>query len=389
MTRTTARRHSVILRIVAILALCALAITPFARTAHADEKTSDSETIAASGGIDLALMGNDRIWVGTSLSLGNTEVKNDLLIAGQSMQVENSQVGGSVRAAGQTVELTNVTAQENITVAGETVTIADSKANAVAMAGRTATFSGTCSSLAIYAGSVYIDGTVEGNVNVGADSVTVGKNARILGTLHVDATNDPVIDSHAEVADLDFTQAGGSEASPQEAGEAVSRLVSPFKVVLTVAGIVGTVIVAVLAEWLFARNTLEASRMIRTRTGAHIGTGLVGTLVAPVAIILLCVLVITLPVAGCLTLALFSMAVAAGGFASASLFKLAFPKLGRYKCALAGGAIVGVAEALPVLGTLVSIAAYVYLLGYVLQSIYLGLNMPSDWQADDSESCSV
>ena len=60
----------------------------------------------------------------------------------------------------------------------------------------------------------------------------------------------------------------------------------------------------------------------------------------------------------------------------ASLFKLVFPRLGRFKCALAGGAIVGVASAVPLLGILVHLVAFVYMLGYVLQSIYLGMREP-------------
>ena len=113
--------------------------------------------------------------------------------------------------------------------------------------------------------------------------------------------------------------------------------------------------------------------MIRTRTGATIGTGVVGALVAPIVIIILCCLFITLPVAGALTLALLAMSIVAGGFAGASLFKLAFPNLGRFKVALIGGAIMGVASAIPFLGTLVSVVAFMYFLGYVLQTIFLSL----------------
>ena len=45
--------------------------------------------------------------------------------------------------------------------------------------------------------------------------------------------------------------------------------------------------------------------------------------------------------------------------------------------ALAGGAIVGVASAIPLLGSLVRAVAVVYMVGYVLQSIYLGMREPA------------
>jgi hypothetical protein len=84
------------------------------------------------------------------------------------------------------------------------------------------------------------------------------------------------------------------------------------------------------------------------------------------------------------------MALVGCGFMGASVSKLAFPSLGRYVCALLGGAVVGLLRAIPYLGTLVALVAYVYLLGYVLQTIYLGLHKegpatgaPKDPTADD------
>jgi hypothetical protein len=371
-SKVLSRKHFTALVILVGAALCALLMALGPAHAHADENTSVERTNSSSSGVDLFSMGNDRIWAGESLNLDTAEAENDLLAAGRTIQIANSTVGGSVRAAAQTIELSNTTAQENITVAGETVTVADSTANTVAMAGRTASFSGTCKSLTMYAETVFIDGIVEGDVHVGANKVMVKRHAQILGTLYVSAPSDPVMERDAIVADVVFTQTD-NPVSVEDAGEVVSGVTSAFGFLFTILGIVGTVLMAVLAEWLFARNTLEASRMIRARTAAHIGSGVVGTLAAPIAIILLCVLVVTLPVAGCLVLALLAIAVAAGGFAGASLSKLAFPKLGRFVSALAGGAIVGIAEAIPILGTLVSIAAFAYLLGYVLQSIYLDL----------------
>lgn len=327
----------------------------------------------AEGEADLARMGNDYLWAGQVLSLDGTTVENDLLAAGQVLEVENSTVGGSVRVAGQTIKLTNVTAQQSVTAAGETVTITDSQANAVAMAGRTASFSGSCTSLAMYASEVIIDGVVEGDVTVGANKVTVGEHARVTGTLHVSAPQEPVIQNGAEVAGVDFTQEDEDGFTSEQMSVALSGLVGAIATMLAIVGVIGTLVTAVVAEWLFSRHTAAAAELVRTRIGATIGSGIVGALAAPLAVVLLCVLVVTLPVALCLILALLAMATVASGFASASLAKVAFPKLGRYAGTLALAAIVGVAKALPILGGIVRLAAFMFFLGYVLQSIYLGL----------------
>lgn len=348
-----------------------------AASSAAANQSPDAALPSPFGG--LPLMGNDYVWFGRDLELGGHTIDNDLLAAGQIVRITNCKTGGSIRAAAQEIDVTGSTATENITLAAEHVTIENSTANSVAAVGRAVSFSGKCKELTAYAEKVFIDGTIEGDVAVGATSVEIGTNARIKGTLHVSAASDPVMQRGAEVGDVVYKHSenagsvGGTTASFSEIESAMSELSSMLLIMMAIIGAIATLIIAVLAEWLFKRQTADAAEMIRTRTGATIGTGIIAAIVAPIAIILLFCLVLTAPVALALTLALLAMTCVAGGFAGASLFKLAFPKLGRFKCALIGGAIVGIASAIPVLGYIVDVVAFMYLLGYVLQSIFLGM----------------
>lgn len=362
----------------------AMALLPVqAQAEEARDAEGAVETITTSSGTNLSLMGNDYVWAGESLVLEGTEAKNDVLAAGHTLLVDSCKVGGSVRMAGQDVRLTNAAVQENITLAGQNVCVDDSTGNAVALAGQTAEFSGTCSELTVYAGEALIDGTVNGDVTVGADTVTVGPHARIAGTLHISASQEPEVDPRADVLDLDYSESDEDAVTVGQMGVVASGLSAAFVVLIGLVSVVGTLVVAVCAEWLFSRHTKAAAVLVRTRSGATIGTGVLGTLLAPIAIILLCLFIITLPIALCVVLAMLAMALVASGFAAASLSKLAFPRLGRFAGALAGGAIVSIAEVVPVLGTLVSLAAFMYLLGYVLQSIHLGMRRKDH---DDSGS---
>ena len=354
------------------LSLCALVPASGLTRAYAEETqpTRQAQPTPADNGI--LPMGNDRLWAGANLKLSGAKIPNDLLAAGQTISLAGCQVGGGIRVAGQDIEVADVKAQQNITIAGETLQISNSSSRAVAMAGRTATFTGTCDELTAYASDVFIDGTVNGDVNVGAQSVTVGKNAKILGTLHVNSSQEPTIQQGAEVRDVDFTKSQDDNVTAEQVGVVASGIGGALTIFFTIVGIVSTIVIALLAEWLFGRHTLAASQMIRERTGAMIGSGVIGTAAAPIALIIMCLLVVTLPVAGCVALALIAMGMVCGGFAGASLSKLVFPKLGRYTCALVGGVIIAVAKAIPILGFLVRTAAFMYLLGYVLQCIYLG-----------------
>ena len=383
---------------VAVLAF-ALALVALAQPAFADESSSaaasdsaasaesgkPAEADSARGG--LPMMGGDYVWFGRELDLSNSAVENDLIAAGQVVNIKKTTVAGDFRTAAQDIAIKDSFAGQNITAAGETVAVNNSTAKAIALAGRTAYFSGTCDELTMYAETVYIDGTVNGDVVVGANTVEIRENAHITGTLRVSASSEPVIKSGAEVGKVEFTQsedrsatAGGASAVAAF-GNGMIELWETLAVFLAIMSILGTLVVAVLAEWLFRRQTAGAAEMIRTRTGATIGSGIIGALVAPLAVILLIVFGITLPVAGGVAFTLFAMTSVATGFVGASLFKLAFKKLGRFQCALAGGAIMGVASAIPFLGSIVGALSFMYLLGYVLQSIYLGMRDPAPGSA--------
>ena len=118
------------------------------------------------GGVPL--MGNDYVWFGRGLTLQAHAVANDLIAAGQTVSLMDMKAGGSFRVAAQDITIENSVVAENITVAAERVVIKNSEANSIAAAGRTASVSGSCKELTIYADKAYIDGVVEGDVVVAA-----------------------------------------------------------------------------------------------------------------------------------------------------------------------------------------------------------------------------
>ena len=135
-------------------------------------------------------------------------------------------------------------------------------------------------------------------------------------------------DAHGALIDAEilakvFLELENTSPAPDESS--LTGLSTAFTIFIVILSILGTLIVAVLAEWLFRRQTAGAAAMIKERTGALIGTGIVGAIAAPIAVILLICFGITLPVAGGVAFALFAITAVANGFAGASLFKLVFP----------------------------------------------------------------
>ena len=365
--------------VICAIVIAALFAAPALAYAAGDSPSKSRESIGFA-------LGNDYVWVGESARVSDASVDNDILAAGRSVDVSDVTVGGSVRVAAQDVSLRDVKAAENVTIAGQTLSVEGGEANAVCMASQTATFSGDCSDLRVYANTVTVDGVVHGDVDVAGRTVEIGPNAVIDGTLHVTSSVEPHVASTAKVGELDVTIEQNTGVSSAELSGALASFSGMVFVFGIISSILGAFIIALLAEWLFKRHTTAAAEMIRTRTGATIGSGIIGALVAPIVIIVLCALVVTLPVAGALALALIAMTIVAEGFMGASVFKLAFPKLGRFACAMIGGAIMGVAGAIPFLGSLVGAAAFMYFLGYVIQTVFLSLITPTASQPAPVES---
>ena len=354
---------------VAIAAAGTLAIAPampaFAadESHHADDHAWSADEIAdgASG-----MLGDDIVWFGQSKLFTKTAAPNDILAAGQSIAVSSCTVSGSIRAAAEDIAIRGADVAHSITLAAKDATVSDTTAQAVAIAAGDASFSGECNALYICAEHAVIDGTVHGDVVVNADSVRLGPNARIEGAVRGSAGDQPEIASSAQHGALELSiHTQDDKAAP--AFNAVSTLLA------AVYSALACLVTAAAAEWLARKHTANAAQLAKTRTGYLVASGIISAIAAPVAVIILCCLVITLPLAGAATFSLIALTIVSGGFTAAALGKLAFKNLGRFPAAIAMGAILGAACALPYVGKPIAAACFMFALGYSIQNAFLGL----------------
>ena len=356
---------------VAIAAAGTLAIAPtmpaFAadESHHADDDhTWSTDEIAvddASG-----MLGDDIVWFGQSKLFTKTAAPNDILAAGQSIAVSSCTVSGSIRAAAEDIAIRGADVAHSITLAAKDATVSDTTAQAVAIAAGDASFSGECNALYICAEHAVIDGTVHGDVVVNADSVRLGPNARIEGAVRGSAGDQPEIASSAQHGALELS-IHTQDDKPEPAFNAVGTLLA------AVYSALACLVTAAAAEWLARKHTANAAQLAKTRTGYLVASGIIGAIAAPVAVIILCCLVITLPIAGAVTFSLIALTIVSGGFTAAALGKLAFKNLRRFPAAIAMGAILGAACALPYVGKPIAAACFMFALGYSIQNAFLGL----------------
>ena len=371
---------------------------------------------------------DDLVAIGQQSNVKKTKAKGNLLIAGWDVAIDNSSSDQSILALGQNTTINNTNAQA-IAAVGNTVSVNGTCEN-LAIYADTAHIDGVVNGIAaIGADNVEIGSKaqIKGTLYIsGSHEPVIQKGAKIANMEFVKSEETPQSTADAQssasselesaFANLQSSQLANSVKrinslqfladagviEPQAEGEGegegadgtlveialtlivfiavmgivaavLSEFASVFFIYMAVLGFFGAILTAVLSEWLFRRQTSDAARMITKRTFPTIGSGVIGTLVIPLLVLLFVCLGVTLPLAGAITFGSLAMSSIATGFMGASVFRLAFKKLGRFKCALAGGAIMGLASAIPYLGSVVSIAAFMYLLGYILQSIYLSM----------------
>ena len=355
---------------VAIAAAGTLAIAP-AMPAFAADESHHADDDHAWSADEIAndpsgMLGDDVVWFGQSKLFTKTAAPNDILAAGQSIAVSSCTVSGSIRAAAEDIAIRGADVAHSITLAAKDATVSDTTAQAVAIAAGDASFSGECDALYICAEHAVIDGTVHGDVVVNADSVRLGPNAHIEGAVRGSAGDQPEIASSAQHGALELS-IHTQDDKPEPAFNAVSTLLA------AVYSALACLVTAAAAEWLARKHTANAAQLAKTRTGYLVASGIIGAIAAPVAVIILCCLVITLPIAGAATFALIALTIVSGGFTAAALGKLVFKNLGRFPAALAMGAILGAACALPFIGKPLAAACFMFVLGYLIQNTFLGL----------------
>ena len=185
--RRKARSHIAILFALIALALTALPTASFASTDTAGNVLA-TEVDSTPSGVE-----GDLYWAGQSLNLDDASIGRDIIAAGESLSIRDCTVGGAVRLAARTIDIAKTTIDGSVTVAGQHVVLnTGSTANCFYAAGETVALRGSAKSAALAGDTVTIDGTVDGDVEVWADKLILGKNARITGTVNAVNITDGV-----------------------------------------------------------------------------------------------------------------------------------------------------------------------------------------------------
>ena len=352
-------RHKARGRLFIALALIALALAVLPAAAFAGTDTAGN-VLATDSDSNPSGVEGDLYWAGQGLDLDNASIDRDIIAAGESLSIRDCTVGGAIRLAARTIDIAKTTVDGSVTVAGQHVVLnSDSTANCFYAAGETVALRGSVKSAALAGDTVTIDGTVDGDVEVWADKLILGKNARISGTVNAHVSEDPERAEGAEVGALKIDRTENEDTST------VNDVIGGI-----VAAALSTCFVALLLELVFPRATASAAGMLHQRPTPLWVSGLLGTVAVVPAVLLSIISIAGLSLAGALMCGVIGIALVSAAFAGCAIARMVGHSQNRYAMAAAGGLIAGVLTAIPLVGNFISGVAFVFTLGYIIQIIW-------------------
>lgn len=350
------RRRKARGRLFITLALVALALAALPAAAFAGTDTAGN-VLATDSDSNPSGVEGDLYWAGQNLNLDDASIDRDIIAAGDSLSIRDCTVGGAIRLAARTIDIAKTTVDGSVTVAGQHVVLnADSTASCFYAVGETVALRGSVKSAALAGDTVTIDGTVDGDVEVWADKLVLGKNARITGTVNAHVSEDPERAAGAEVGALKIDRTENEDTST------VNDIIGGI-----VAAALSTCFVALLLELVFPRATASAAGMLHQRPTPLWVSGLLGTVAIVPAVLLLIISIAGLPLAGTLLCGVIGIALVSAAFAGCAIARMVGHSQNRYAMAAVGGIIAGVLTAIPLVGDFISGVAFVFTLGYVIQ----------------------
>ena len=346
-------------RLFIALALIALTLAALPAAAFAGTDTAGNVLATDNDSTPSGVEG-DLYWAGQNLDLDDVSIDRDIIAAGDSLSIRDCTVGGAIRLAARTIDIAKTTVDGSVTVAGQHVVLnADSTASCFYAMGETVALRGSVKSAALAGDTVTIDGTVDGDVEVWADRLVLGKNARITGTVNAHVSEDPERAAGAEVGALKIDRTENEDTST------VNDVIGGI-----VAAALSTCFVALLLELVFPRATASAAGMLHQRPTPLWVSGLLGTVAIVPAVLLLIISIAGLSLAGALLCAVIGIALLSTAFAGCAIARMVGHSQNRYAMAAVGGIIAGVLTAIPLVGDFISGVAFVFTLGYIIQIIW-------------------
>ena len=233
-------------------------------------------------------------------------------------------------------------------------------ANGVYASARTLSISGSYQGGLLVGETVSFDGAVEGDLNIQAEQINIGKNAQVKGQLVLPEGVTVNIADGAQVPNVTYS-APINTAQPTLFDDIISIVYACMAHIVLVG----------LFFVIIRKQLVSASIMARKRLGMMLLAGLVVFLVAPLACLLLIFPLITIPVVVLMVLVMLIIALFSIPFAGSALGMMLFKdRMNPVLAAVIGTLILTICAYLPILSFLTVIFCIIFTAGYLWMSYW-------------------
>ncbi len=393
------RTATVLLTLCLCLTMC---VTAFSEEVARDEESyvRDSAGNMVWSGFDLTLpldAVHTAFMIGKREAVKGTDIKGGLFSLGQDIEITDSRIGESAFLGAETVRLADTSVSGNIFAMGRKIDITG-ESNSVYAMGETVNFNGSAKCLDIGANSVFVGGTIDGDVSISSGAgVLIDPDTVITGRLNITGSVEPQIPESAQIGAYSFVQKVEEDDTEdpderaevvdddeiREASEKAGKMAGAMAGALLIwrifsffFWIIAMSLMGMLLTWLFADQLKAAGESVKSSPGPALLRGVLAWLFTPVVAVLACLTIVLAPAGGLLLLFYLILICAGTCFTGASLGSLLFPKMNRFLSAFLCIAVLEILRQLPIIGTVIGILARMYLLSFVVKCLYDNIKNP-------------
>lgn len=381
--------HTILLTLVLVLSLN---FSAFANADTAGNFFSDSDEE------ELSDIERDLYKVGYTVELTSLKIGGSAFLAGRDLNITDSEIAGSLRTAEQTLTVTDTKIGGNITVVGQNLNFTNVTVGGVYAVGQNFNFSGEADGMFIVAANVILGGTIHGNAEINAGSVTLADDLVVEGKLTISAADEPELPESAKISSLIYSsnrQDAGSFTVAEGEGEVEDEVASsdsiisittefvPVEspVVKTLKFLVNTVILG-LALCLICgpKNIAKPAQLMLNKPAATFGFGFLALFFFPMIIIALVCSPFTSYSAGLLTAVFTVICIFARTFTGISLAAALLQKYSKNAAlsnpwldSVIGALVFALLSKVPFLGIVITVGSLLISLGCFVQYVVRNL----------------
>ncbi len=351
----------------------------------------------------LADIDRDLYKVGQTVDVSSVKIGGSALLVGLDINIADSEIAGSLRSVERTMTVSNTKINGNITVVGQEFTFTNVTTGGAYIVGQNVNFSGEADAVSIIAANVTLGGTIHGDVEINAATVSLADDLNVEGKLTISSASEPSMPTNGKIESYDYSR--NVQTSQGLAGAAVEQSVEEmaYEEDDTVSGVldiaasfvpeespaekmakflVNCVILGLAICLVYGpKNIAKPAQTMLKKPGATFGLGLLALIVFPILILVFLFSAFTSYTAGLLAAIFTVICLFARTFVGASLAAALLKKYAKNSFlsnawfdAFAGALIFALLSKVPYLGTIITLGSLLVALGCFVQYVISGLS---------------